>query len=160
MLSLLYLVVKAQQHFVTSSCMFLDEKTVLEIWLNPGLNLTIFRGTGPRTWSTTLVKTFLRAALDSRNRFEQITHRYFYRARMFRHCLTEVQWQWRKTKLKKTQIISAFDWNPFTPLSRASQANRALSKTASVTLSPICICFEFPLFPLFYTRRRRQWKHQ
>ena len=29
--------------------MFLDEKTVLEIWLNPGLNLTIFRGTGPRT---------------------------------------------------------------------------------------------------------------
>ena len=27
--------------------MFLDEKTVLEIWVNPGLNLTIFRGTGP-----------------------------------------------------------------------------------------------------------------
>ena len=48
MLSLLYLVVKAQQYFVTSSCMFLDEKTVLEIWLNPWLNLTIFRGTGPR----------------------------------------------------------------------------------------------------------------
>ena len=49
MLSLLYLVVKAQRYFVTSSYMFLDEKTVLEIWLNPGLNLTIFRGTGPRT---------------------------------------------------------------------------------------------------------------
>ena len=48
MLLLLYLVVKAQQYFVTSSCMFLDEKTMLEIWLNPGLNLTIFRGTGPR----------------------------------------------------------------------------------------------------------------
>ena len=48
MLSLLYLVVKAQQYFVTSSCMFLDDKTVLEIWLNPGLNLTIFPGTGPR----------------------------------------------------------------------------------------------------------------
>ena len=47
MLSLLYLVVNAQKYFVTSSCMFLDEKTVLEIWLNPGLNLTIFRGTGP-----------------------------------------------------------------------------------------------------------------
>ena len=47
MLSLRYLLVKAQQHFVTSSCMFLDEKTVLEIWLNLGLNLTIFRGTGP-----------------------------------------------------------------------------------------------------------------
>ena len=30
--------------------MFLDEKTVLEIWLNPGLNFTIVRGTGP--WRT------------------------------------------------------------------------------------------------------------
>ena len=29
--------------------MFLDEKTVLEIWLNPGLNLTMFRETGPRS---------------------------------------------------------------------------------------------------------------
>ena len=40
MLSLLYLVVKAQlnklqQYFVTSSGMFLNEKTVLEVWLNP-----------------------------------------------------------------------------------------------------------------------------
>ena len=49
MLSLLYLRVQAQQYFVTSSYMFLDEKTVLEIWLNLGLNLTIFRGTRPRT---------------------------------------------------------------------------------------------------------------
>ena len=48
MLLLLYLVVKAQQYIVTLSCMFLDEKTMLEIWLNPGLNLTIFRGTRPR----------------------------------------------------------------------------------------------------------------
>ena len=38
MLSLLCLVVKAQKYFVTSSQMFLAEKTVLEIWLNPGLN--------------------------------------------------------------------------------------------------------------------------
>ena len=29
--------------------MFLDEKTVLEIWLNPGLNLTMFRETWPRS---------------------------------------------------------------------------------------------------------------
>ena len=36
--------------------MFLDEKTVLEIWLNPGLNLTIFRGTGPR-YSIETLKT-------------------------------------------------------------------------------------------------------
>ena len=39
MLSLLYLVVKAQQSVVTSSCMFLDDKTVCEIWLNPGFNV-------------------------------------------------------------------------------------------------------------------------
>ena len=45
MLSFLYLVLKAQQQFVTLSCIFLDEKTMLEIWLNPGLNLTTFRGT-------------------------------------------------------------------------------------------------------------------
>ena len=43
MLSLLYLEVKAEQYFATcSSCMFLDKKTFLKIWLNPGLNLTIF----------------------------------------------------------------------------------------------------------------------
>ena len=28
--------------------MFLDKKNLLKIWLNPGLNLTIFRETGPR----------------------------------------------------------------------------------------------------------------
>ena len=38
MLSLLYLVVKTQQYFVTLSCMFLGEKTVLEIWLNNNNN--------------------------------------------------------------------------------------------------------------------------
>ena len=46
-LSLLYLVVKAQQHFVSSSCTFSDEKTLLKIWLNPGLNLTSFEEPGP-----------------------------------------------------------------------------------------------------------------
>ena len=30
------------------SYMFLDKKALLKIWLNPGLNLTIFQGTGPR----------------------------------------------------------------------------------------------------------------
>ena len=44
-----------QQHFVTSSCMFLNEKTVLEVWLNPGLNLTIFWGNGP--WCPSLHNT-------------------------------------------------------------------------------------------------------
>ena len=47
-LSLLYLGVKAEQYFVSSSCMFLDKKTLLKIWLNPWLNFTIFRGTGLR----------------------------------------------------------------------------------------------------------------
>ena len=39
--------VKAQQYFVSSSYMymFLDKKTLLKIWLNPGLNVTIFQGT-------------------------------------------------------------------------------------------------------------------
>ena len=46
-LSLLYLVVKAQQYFVPSSCMFFDEKTVLKIWLNPGLNYPSFKEPGP-----------------------------------------------------------------------------------------------------------------
>ena len=34
MLSLLYLGVKAQQYFVSSSCMFLEKKTLLKVWLN------------------------------------------------------------------------------------------------------------------------------
>ena len=36
-------------YFVSSSCMFLDEKTLLKIWPNSGLNLTIFRGTRPQS---------------------------------------------------------------------------------------------------------------
>ena len=39
MLSLLYLVVKAEQYFVTSSCMFLDVKTVRQTLLNPWVKL-------------------------------------------------------------------------------------------------------------------------
>ena len=46
MLSSLNLGVKTEKYFVSSSNMFLDKKTLLKIWLNPGLNLTIFRGTG------------------------------------------------------------------------------------------------------------------
>ena len=44
MLSSLYLLVKIQQYFASSSDMFVDEETLLEIWLYPGLNLTIFLG--------------------------------------------------------------------------------------------------------------------
>ena len=47
MSSLLYFGVKVEQYFVSSSCIFLDIKTLLKVWLNPGLMLTISRGTGP-----------------------------------------------------------------------------------------------------------------
>ena len=46
MLSSLNLGVKTQQYFMSSSDMFVGKKTLLEIWLNPGLNLIIFWGTG------------------------------------------------------------------------------------------------------------------
>ena len=39
MFSLLYLEVKVQLYFVRFSCMFVDKKILLKIWLNPGLNL-------------------------------------------------------------------------------------------------------------------------
>ena len=39
----MYLRAKAQVYFVSLSYMFLDKKTLLKIWLNPGLN---FPGTG------------------------------------------------------------------------------------------------------------------
>ena len=42
MLSSLNFEVKTQQYFVSSSDMFLKKKTLLKIWLNPALNLTIF----------------------------------------------------------------------------------------------------------------------
>ena len=46
-LSLLYLGVKADQYFVSSSRMFLDKKRLLKIWLNPRLNLSSFQEPGP-----------------------------------------------------------------------------------------------------------------
>ena len=39
MLPLLFLVVKARQYFVTSSCMFLDDKTLRDFWLNSGFKV-------------------------------------------------------------------------------------------------------------------------
>ena len=55
MLSLLYLRLQAQQYFISLSYMVVDKKMVLKIWLNLGLNLTFFRGTGPRAPSVTLL---------------------------------------------------------------------------------------------------------
>ena len=55
MLSLLFLRVKVQQYFVSLSYMFLDMKTVLKIWLNPGYKLTqlSFEEPGPGVHSPT-----------------------------------------------------------------------------------------------------------
>ena len=50
MLSSLNLRVETQKYFVSLSNMFLDKKTWLKIWLNPGFNLTLFRETGPWPW--------------------------------------------------------------------------------------------------------------
>ena len=69
MLSLLYLLVKAQQYFVTSSCLFLDEKTVLEVWLNPRLNLTIFPGTRPKGLVMIMAK---------KNNYDKIKNKHVY----------------------------------------------------------------------------------
>ena len=56
MLTFPFLKVKAQQCFVSSGCTFLGKKAFLKIWINPRLNLTIFRGTRPRLF--TLNKKF------------------------------------------------------------------------------------------------------
>ena len=48
MLSFLFFEVKTQQYFVSLSYRFLDRKTLLKIWHNSGLNLTIFRIRGTR----------------------------------------------------------------------------------------------------------------
>ena len=52
MLSSLNLGVKTQKYFVSSSNTLLDKKTLLKSWLNPGLRLTIFRGTGKSSCGT------------------------------------------------------------------------------------------------------------
>ena len=58
MLSLLYLGVKAQQHFVSLSCMFLEKKTLVKTWLIPGVKLTILLSRnssfGPKDTKTVL----------------------------------------------------------------------------------------------------------
>ena len=38
-MSLLYLGAKAQPYFVSSSCMFVDKKTLLKLWLNSRVKL-------------------------------------------------------------------------------------------------------------------------
>ena len=74
MLSSLNLGLKTQQYFVSSSDMFLDKKTLLEIWLNPGLNLTTFRGTGPRSLGILeLTGRTLQIVMSDRNVLNEIT---------------------------------------------------------------------------------------
>ena len=45
--------------------MFTDKKTLHKIWLNPGLNLTIFRGTGPHSYNYLVRMRMIRADLIS-----------------------------------------------------------------------------------------------
>ena len=47
MFSLLYFGVKAQQYFISLSCVSLDKKALLKTLLYTGLKLNIFRGTTP-----------------------------------------------------------------------------------------------------------------
>ena len=65
MLSSLNLGAETQKYFVSLSNMFFDKKTWFKIWLNPGLNLTIFRGTGPWPWKV-IRKTKGEGVLGSR----------------------------------------------------------------------------------------------
>ena len=74
MLSSLNLGLKTQQYFVCLSDMFLDKKTVLEIWLNRGLNLTTFWGTGPRSLGIPeLTGRTLQIVMSDRNVLNEIT---------------------------------------------------------------------------------------
>ena len=74
MLSSLNLGLKTQQYFVSSSDMFLDKKTLPEIWLNPGLNLTTFWGTGPRSLGILeLTGRTLQIVMSDRNVLNEIT---------------------------------------------------------------------------------------
>ena len=51
--------VKAQLYFVSSSYMLLHKKTLFKIWLNPGLNVTIFRGTALRSQNKKNIPHFI-----------------------------------------------------------------------------------------------------
>ena len=69
---------------------FLDKKTMLKILLNPGLNLTIFQGSGPR----------LRDTFSGQNRFEKL--------RPFWNCL-HVKFCFRIISLTPTNsLLSIF----------------------------------------------------
>ena len=73
MLSSLNLGLKTQQYFVSSSDTFLDKKTLLEIWLNPGLNLTTFWETGPRSLGIPeLTGRTLKIVMSDRNVLNEI----------------------------------------------------------------------------------------
>ena len=73
MLSSLNLGLKTQQYFVSSSDTFLDKKTLLEIWLNPRLNLTTFWGTRSRSLGIPeLTGRTLKIVMSDRNVLNEI----------------------------------------------------------------------------------------
>ena len=79
--------------------MFLDKKTLLKIWLTPGLNLTMFRVTGPRNTSSRNPDSHLR--LESRIQVPMTNEMKYY----------------KKVPMRKTGIQYTWDpestaWNP------------------------------------------------
>ena len=72
--------------------MFLDKKTLLKIWLTPGLNLTMFRVTGPRNTSSRNPDSHLR--LESRIQVPVTNEMKYY----------------KKVPMRKTGI--QYTWNP------------------------------------------------
>ena len=72
--------------------MFLDKKTLLKIWLTPGLNLTMFRVTGPRNTSSRNPDSHLR--LESRIQVPMTNEMKYY----------------KKVPMRKTGI--QYTWNP------------------------------------------------
>ena len=72
--------------------MFLDKKTLLKIWLTPGLNLTMFRVTGPRNTSSRNPDSHLR--LESRIQVPMTSEMKYY----------------KKVPMRKTGI--QYTWNP------------------------------------------------
>ena len=94
-LSLPSLEVKAELYFVSSSYMLLDKKALLKIWLNPGLNVTIFRGTAPRSQNKKNMPHFILYKLWR----ELIRKLHFLSNLTDEHIYTSTAWKLRKCRL-------------------------------------------------------------
>ena len=75
--------------------MLLDKKTLLKIWLNPGLNVTIFRGTAPRSQNKKNMPHFILYKLWR----ELIRKLHFLSNLTHEHIYTSTAWKLRKCSL-------------------------------------------------------------